>query len=130
LPIRLPVIFSEGAVLACGSRAARHRGAQDDAVILDGVNPPGYSHGGAFCTDEYAGAALWLAPGVHPDEERLAELMESSASPAARDARPSIFEQMAKIPPEGAALVPAAHRRGPRASRQTLWRRALATGAV
>ena len=58
-----------------------------------------FSHGGAFCSDEYAGAALWLAPGVHPDEKRLGELMETTAVPAAREAGPAIFEQMAKYHP-------------------------------
>ncbi len=58
-----------------------------------------FSHDGAFCSDEYAGAALWLAPGVHSDDERLGELMDTTASPAAREAGPAIFEQMAKYHP-------------------------------
>jgi hypothetical protein len=37
-----------------------------------------FLHGAAYCTHEYTGAALWLPPGVHPDEDRLAELMEST----------------------------------------------------
>jgi GNAT superfamily N-acetyltransferase len=59
-----------------------------------------FAHGGAFCSDGYVGAALWLRPGVHPDEERLVELMESTASPGAREAVLAIFEQMAKYHPE------------------------------
>ena len=59
-----------------------------------------FTQGGAFCSDEYAGAALWLRPGVHPDEERLGELMESAGSPDAREAGSAIFEQMAKYHPE------------------------------
>jgi ribosomal protein S18 acetylase RimI-like enzyme len=59
-----------------------------------------FVHGGAFCSDEYTGAALWLRPGVHPDEERMGELMESTASPAAREAGGAIFEQMAKYHPK------------------------------
>ena len=58
-----------------------------------------FAHGGAYCTNEYAGAALWLPPGVHPDEDRLVELMESTASPSARAEAPAIFEQMAKYHP-------------------------------
>jgi ribosomal protein S18 acetylase RimI-like enzyme len=58
-----------------------------------------FSHGGAFCSDEYAGAALWLPPGVHPDDERLGKLMETTASPAAREAGPAMFEQMATYHP-------------------------------
>jgi ribosomal protein S18 acetylase RimI-like enzyme len=59
-----------------------------------------FSQGGAFCSDEYAGTALWLRPGVHPDEERLGELMETTASPAARESGGAIFEQMAKFHPK------------------------------
>jgi ribosomal protein S18 acetylase RimI-like enzyme len=57
-----------------------------------------FTHGGADCTKECIGAALWLPPGVHPDEERLSELMET-ASPAARNDGAAIFEQMAKYHP-------------------------------
>ena len=58
-----------------------------------------FAAGGAHCTDEYAGAALWLPPGFHPDGDRLDELMESTASAAAREAGPTVFEQMAKYHP-------------------------------
>src|SRR5262245_27682359 len=59
-----------------------------------------FAHGGAFCSDEYAGAALWLPPGVHPDEEQMGALMESTAAPAAGEAGDAIFEQMAKYHPK------------------------------
>jgi ribosomal protein S18 acetylase RimI-like enzyme len=36
---------------------------------------------------------------VHSDEERLGELMETTASPAAREAGAAIFEQMATYHP-------------------------------
>ena len=59
-----------------------------------------FAHGGAYCSGEYSGAALWLPPGVHPDGERLDELMESTASPAAREAGSAMFEQMATYHPK------------------------------
>jgi ribosomal protein S18 acetylase RimI-like enzyme len=59
-----------------------------------------FAQDGAFCSGEYAGAALWLRPGVHPDEERLGELMETTASPAAQEAGGAIFEQMARFHPK------------------------------
>lgn len=61
-----------------------------------------FVHGGAFYSDGYVGTALWLRPGVHPDEERLVELMESTASPGAQEAVVAVFEQMAKYHPEEA----------------------------
>lgn len=33
-------------------------------------------HGTAFHTKNYEGAALWLPPDIHPDEEKLGELFE------------------------------------------------------
>jgi GNAT superfamily N-acetyltransferase len=58
-----------------------------------------FTHGGAYCTHDYTGAALWLPPGVNPDTDRLGELIESTASSSARDDGPAIFEQMAKYHP-------------------------------
>jgi ribosomal protein S18 acetylase RimI-like enzyme len=58
-----------------------------------------FIHGGAYCTPDYTGAALWLPPGVHPDQDRLGEIIESTASPSARDEGPAIFEQMARHHP-------------------------------
>ena len=61
-----------------------------------------FAQNGAFCSADFAGAALWLRPGVHPDEERLGELMESTGSSDGREARSAIFEQMAKYHPKEA----------------------------
>jgi ribosomal protein S18 acetylase RimI-like enzyme len=59
-----------------------------------------FTHEGAFCSDDFAGAALWLAPDVHPDERRLTELIETTGSPAAQKAGSAIFEQMASYHPK------------------------------
>ena len=58
-----------------------------------------FTHGGAYYTTEYTGAALWLPPGVHPDGGALDELMKSTASAAAREEGPAIFELMTKYHP-------------------------------
>ena len=52
----------------------------------------------AICTQ--AGAALWLPPGFHPDEEKLSEIMQSTVSESRREEAFSLFEQMAKYHPE------------------------------
>jgi GNAT superfamily N-acetyltransferase len=59
-----------------------------------------FTHGGAFCTPDYTGAALWLPPGAHADSDRMDELMASTTSPAARSDGPAIFEQMASYHPD------------------------------
>jgi hypothetical protein len=52
-----------------------------------------FDHGSAYCTDGDAGVAFWLPPGVHPDEERLAELIESTTSASIRHEVFSVFDR-------------------------------------
>lgn len=59
----------------------------------------GFSDGSAFCTDDYAGAALWLSPGVHPDEEELGAVIESTVAPSLAAETEAVFGQMAKYHP-------------------------------
>jgi GNAT superfamily N-acetyltransferase len=58
-----------------------------------------FSHGSAFCTEDYAGAALWLPPGTHPDEEKLQALLQSTVSPFLAKETAAVFEQMATYHP-------------------------------
>lgn len=58
-----------------------------------------FSSGSAFCTDGYAGAALWLPPGLHPDEEELGALMAGTVAAALSAEAAVIFEQMAAFHP-------------------------------
>ncbi len=58
-----------------------------------------FSNGSAFCTDGYAGTALWLPPGVHSDEEGLGAVLESTVAPALAPETTAIFEQMAMYHP-------------------------------
>ncbi|WP_064681767.1 GNAT family N-acetyltransferase [Rhizobium bangladeshense] len=59
-----------------------------------------FSNGSAFSIDSYAGTALWLPPGVHSDEERLGEVLESSVAPSLAPETTAIFEQMATYHPK------------------------------
>lgn len=54
---------------------------------------------GALCTADHSGAALWLPPGVDPDEDKLGEVMQSTVAPERRNDVFAAFEQMAKFHP-------------------------------
>ncbi|MPZ40623.1 MAG: GNAT family N-acetyltransferase [Rhizobiales bacterium] len=58
-----------------------------------------FAHGSAHVVGDHAGAALWLPPGVEPDEEALGEVMQSTLSPSRLEEAPGMFEQMAKYHP-------------------------------
>ena len=58
-----------------------------------------FSHGSAYYVDGYGGAALWLPPDVHPDEDTLMDLMQRTVpDQALRDAT-AVFEQMGRYHP-------------------------------
>jgi ribosomal protein S18 acetylase RimI-like enzyme len=58
-----------------------------------------FEHETAHCTEDVAGGALWLPPGVAPDEEAAVSLLERTTSEAIRDDLFAIFEQMASYHP-------------------------------
>jgi ribosomal protein S18 acetylase RimI-like enzyme len=51
-------------------------------------------HGSADCVDNYAGAALWLPPGVHPDEKALFTLVQNTIPEPDRAEVFALLEQM------------------------------------
>jgi GNAT superfamily N-acetyltransferase len=59
-----------------------------------------FAHGGAHATDGFSGAALWLPPGVSPDEEALDEIIDRTVASATRPDVLGVFEQMAKYHPK------------------------------
>lgn len=54
-----------------------------------------FAHRGAHATDRFGGVALWLPPGVHPDEDALGALTERTVTGQRLSDIVSIFEQMA-----------------------------------
>jgi ribosomal protein S18 acetylase RimI-like enzyme len=58
-----------------------------------------FLHNSAHCSDDYAGAALWLPPNVHSDEKALDEVLQHTVSASIRDDLFAVFEQMAGYHP-------------------------------
>ena len=71
-----------------------------------------FEHGTAFYTDGYAGAALWLPPGVHADEDALGALLERSIAPQDQAGVYAVLEQMGAYHPAGPHWYLPADRRG------------------
>jgi GNAT superfamily N-acetyltransferase len=63
---------------------------------------PAFSDHSAYFLDDYAGAALWLPPGVHPDDEALGELLEKSVPAEELSGVLSVFDQMGAYHPREA----------------------------
>lgn len=59
----------------------------------------GFAHEGAHCTGDYSGAALWLPPGVHLNEEAMGQIVEESVAAANRSDLYAVLEQMATYHP-------------------------------
>ena len=55
---------------------------------------PAFDHGGAHFTPGYAGAALWLPPGVHGDDEAMTDLLNRSVAASARDELDAVYTAM------------------------------------
>lgn len=58
-----------------------------------------FTHGSAYYVDGYAGAALWLPPDVHPDEDELIALMKLTVPQETRNDGLAVFEQMSRYHP-------------------------------
>jgi len=53
-----------------------------------------FSSDTAFYTRDFSGVALWLPPGVHPDEKRLLALLETAAPTSKLPILMEVLEQM------------------------------------
>src|SRR5262245_28248129 len=58
-----------------------------------------FAHGGAHHLSDFSGAALWLRPGIRPDEEALASVLRRSVAAERQAAVFAVFEQMARYQP-------------------------------
>jgi GNAT superfamily N-acetyltransferase len=53
-----------------------------------------FAHDSAYCTADYSAAALWLPPGVHPDEEALVAIIEETIPEPRQAGVCELLEQM------------------------------------
>jgi len=53
-----------------------------------------FEHGSAYTTSGFEGGALWLPPGVSPDEEALGEMVERTIAEEKREDLFGLFAQM------------------------------------
>lgn len=59
-----------------------------------------FVHQSAYYVDGNAAAALWLPPGVVPDEEALTRYVQRTGSAQVQRDGPAVFEQMARYHPQ------------------------------
>lgn len=68
-------------------------------AIVRGMGGSAFAHGTADEVGGFTGAALWLPPGVHPDEETLTAVLERGV-PSERQAEvAALLEEMARYHP-------------------------------
>jgi ribosomal protein S18 acetylase RimI-like enzyme len=58
-----------------------------------------FAHGTGYQVSGFRGAALWLPPGVHPDQEALAAIMQESLPADRFEEVTSVFERMGAYHP-------------------------------
>jgi GNAT superfamily N-acetyltransferase len=59
-----------------------------------------FTHGSAYHVDGYRGAALWLLPGVHFDEDAVVALLQRSMAENSQKDGFALFEQMGRYHPD------------------------------
>ncbi len=70
-------------------------------TFVRGFGGRAFQHGTAYATAEMEGAALWLPPGVHSDDEALQALIERTVPEPTRSELFAVLEQMDGYHPEG-----------------------------
>jgi ribosomal protein S18 acetylase RimI-like enzyme len=58
-----------------------------------------FSHQAAYGVDGFAGAALWLPPGIEPDRDEMGAVMQSTLPPERLENVMALFQQMAAYHP-------------------------------
>jgi GNAT superfamily N-acetyltransferase len=58
-----------------------------------------FARGTSYIADDFTATALWLPPGVGPDEDTLLRILNENAGDDIKEDMPRIFEQMQKFHP-------------------------------
>src|SRR6185436_6652327 len=58
-----------------------------------------FEHDAGYCSEDFAGAALWLPPGIQSDEEAMVALMERTVTSDRRGDLFGVLEQMGQYHP-------------------------------
>ncbi|WP_119080151.1 GNAT family N-acetyltransferase [Chitinophaga alhagiae] len=69
--------------------------------IVKAFGGSAFGKGTAYIANDFAGAALWLPPGVRSDEESLKRLFDENTPGAIKEDMQRIFERMEKFHPTG-----------------------------
>ena len=69
-------------------------------ALVHGFGGRAFENGTAHATEDFHGGALWLPPGVGPDDEALEALVRDTVPEPARSEVRSILEQMSEAHPE------------------------------
>ena len=67
--------------------------------IVKAFSSQAFDRGTAFYVDDFLGAALWLRPDVHPDEEKLVALLQRTIPEENQEDAFAVLEQMGNSHP-------------------------------
>ena len=68
--------------------------------VMDLFGGGAFDHGSAYRNGDFTAGALWLSPGVHPDEDNLVAHFEATVAPEKHAALFATFEQMDRYHPD------------------------------
>jgi ribosomal protein S18 acetylase RimI-like enzyme len=68
--------------------------------FVEALGGKAFAHGGAYYAAGHAGAALWLPPGVRPDQDALAALLQRTGASTVQEDLAAVFEQMDRYHPQ------------------------------
>ena len=68
--------------------------------LFDAFGGAAVDAGSAYVTSRFEGAALWMPPGTHPDEERVVSILEKSIHSSIIEDVVSVFEKMDEYHPD------------------------------